>query len=58
MCVCGVCVRVTSHRDGQELQDPQVEPDLHQHKGPHQQHKVDVAGSLGALHLVEEGARE
>ena len=47
---------VTSHRDGEELQDPQVEPDLDQHEGPDQQHKVDIAGSLGALHLGEEGA--
>lgn len=39
---CGL--RVTSHRDGQQLEDPEVEPHLDQHDGPDQQDEVDVAG--------------
>lgn len=49
-------VCVTSHRDRQQLQDPEVEPDLNQYNGPDQENKVDIAGSLGALLFLEEAA--
>lgn len=37
-------LRLTSHRDGQQLEDPEVEPNLDQPDGPGQQDEVDVAG--------------
>lgn len=53
-----VCMSVTSHRNGQQLQDPQVEPHLNQNDGPGQEDEVDVAGSVGASLPLEEAGRE
>lgn len=57
---CSLCL--TGHRDGQQLQDPEVEPHLNQHDGPDQQNEVDVAGFptafLFKLEAGFEGARE
>lgn len=53
MCVSR-CVCVTSRGNRQQLQDPEVEPDLDQDDGPGQQDEVDVAGSAGALLSGEE----
>lgn len=53
-----VCLCVTSHRNGQQLQDPQVEPHLNQDDGPGQEDEVDVAGSVGASLPLEEAGRE
>ena len=56
MCVC-VCVCVcTGHRDRQQLEDPEVEPDLNQYDGPDQENKVDIAGFLGAFLSLEEAS--
>ena len=56
VCVC-VCVCVcTGHRDRQQLEDPEVEPDLNQYDGPDQENKVDIAGFLGAFLSLEEAS--
>lgn len=57
--VCtSVRVCVTGHRNGQQLQDPEVEPHLNQNDGPGQQDEVDVAGSLGASLFLEDASWE
>lgn len=53
-----MCVCITGHRNGQQLQDPEVEPHLHQNDGPGQQDEVDVAGSLGASLFLEDASWE
>lgn len=53
-----VYVCYTSHRNGQQLQDPQVEPHLNQDDGPGQEDEVDVAGSVRASLPLEKAGWE